>query len=354
VEAPKKTIEIPSSLISNVFGKLDEHVKKIESAFNVTIINRDDCVQIMSNTTAVKGTQKAESVLKKLMLFAKKGESINDQQVNYLIAALEDEHYEQIEKINDDTICMTVSGRPLKPKTIGQKQYIDLIRNNTITFSVGPAGTGKTYLAMAMAITAFRAGEVNRIILTRPAIEAGEKLGFLPGDLQQKVDPYLRPLYDALHDIMGPEAFNRNFERNLIEVAPLAYMRGRTLDNSFIVLDEAQNTTPQQMKMFLTRLGFNAKAVVTGDITQIDLPDIKQSGLSEAVSLLSGIPDIGICHLTSKDVVRHPLVQKIINAYDKQAARNAYKGVVAARDKKKRLRYVAAKGSKSKKQRVDI
>jgi len=343
LDAPKKNIEIPNTLISNVFGKLDEHVKKIEMAFNVTIVNRDDCVQIMSNTTAAKGAEKAESVLRKLILFAKKGEAVSDQQVNYLIAALEDEHFEQIEKINDDTICMTVSGRPLKPKTIGQKQYIDIIRNNTITFSVGPAGTGKTYLAMAMAITAFRAGQVNRIILTRPAIEAGEKLGFLPGDLQQKVDPYLRPLYDALHDIMGPETFHRNFERNLIEVAPLAYMRGRTLDNSFIVLDEAQNTTPQQMKMFLTRLGFNAKAVVTGDITQIDLPDIRQSGLTEAIRLLDGIPDIGICHLSSKDVVRHPLVQKIINAYDKQAARDAYKSVAQERKEKKRMRYAGAR-----------
>ncbi|MCL2360958.1 MAG: PhoH family protein [Defluviitaleaceae bacterium] len=336
MDAPKKNIEIPSALIGNIFGKLDEHIKKVEQAFNVTIVNRDDAVQIMSNTTVATGVDKAESVLKKLMLFAKKGEAITDQQVNYLIAALEDESFDKIEKINDDTICMTISGRPVKPKTMGQKKYIDQIRGNTIVFSIGPAGTGKTYLAMAMAITAFRAGEVNRIILTRPAIEAGEKLGFLPGDLQQKVDPYLRPLYDALHDIMGPEAFNRNVERNLIEVAPLAYMRGRTLDNSFIVLDEAQNTTPEQMKMFLTRLGFNAKAVITGDITQIDLPDGKQSGLKEAIRLLDNIPDIGISHLSSKDVVRHPLVQKIINAYDKQAARTAYKKTVT----EKRVKYV--------------
>ena len=341
MDAPKKNIEISDALISNIFGKLDEHVKKIEMAFNVTIVNRDEAVQIMSNTTAAGGVAKAESVLKKLMVFAKKGETINDQQVNYLIAALEDEHFEQIEKINDDTICMTISGRPLKPKTIGQKKYVDQIRNNTVVFSIGPAGTGKTYLAMAMAITAFRTGQVNRIILTRPAIEAGEKLGFLPGDLQQKVDPYLRPLYDALHDIMGPEAFQRNFERNLIEVAPLAYMRGRTLDNSFIVLDEAQNTTPQQMKMFLTRLGFNAKAVITGDITQIDLPDGKQSGLTEAIRLLDNIPDIGISHLSSKDVVRHPLVQKIINAYDKQTARTAYREGAA----KRQMRYVRKPGN---------
>ena len=336
MEAPRKNIVIPGPLISNIFGKLDEHVKLIGHTFNVTIINRDDNVQIMSNDTTNAGVEKAEAALNKLMLFAKKGDTITTQQVSYLIASLMDDKnggFDQIEKLGDDTICVTTAGKPVKPKTLGQKKYIDLIRNNTVVFSIGPAGTGKTYLAMAMAITAFRTGQVNRIILTRPAIEAGEKLGFLPGDLQQKVDPYLRPLYDALHEIMGPEAFNRNLERGLIEVAPLAYMRGRTLDNSFIVLDEAQNTTPQQMKMFLTRLGFNAKAVVTGDITQIDLPDEKQSGLTEAIRLLDGIPDIGISHLSSRDVVRHPLVQKIINAYDKQAARMAYKD-------KRRMRYI--------------
>ncbi|MCL2215951.1 MAG: PhoH family protein [Defluviitaleaceae bacterium] len=323
----KKPLEIPNGLMHNVFGKLDEHIKKIEQAFSVTIVNRDDGVQIMTNTPAAKPS-KAEKVLRHLTALAKKGESITDQQVNYSIAALEDEHLvpiEQLATLSDDTICNTISGRPVKPKTVGQKKYIDQIRKNTIVFSIGPAGTGKTYLAMAMAITAFRAGQVNRIILTRPAIEAGEKLGFLPGDLQQKVDPYLRPLYDALHDIMGAEAFQRNLERNLIEVAPLAYMRGRTLDNSFIVLDEAQNTTPEQMKMFLTRLGMGSKAAITGDITQIDLPDGKTSGLKEAIRILEGIDDIGISHLTHRDVVRHPLVQKIINAYDKQAARAAYK-----------------------------
>ena len=340
MDAPKRNLEIPNTLISNVFGKLDEHVKKIEQTFNVVIVNRDEDVQIMSNTTASTGVGKAEAVLKKLVVIAQKGETISDQQVNYLIASLADEYFGQIEKLGDDTVCMTISGKPLKPKTVGQKKYIDLIRHNTVTFAIGPAGTGKTYLAMAMAITAFRSGQVNRIILTRPAIEAGEKLGFLPGDLQQKVDPYLRPLYDALHDIMGPEAFSRNFERNLIEVAPLAYMRGRTLDNSFIVLDEAQNTTPQQMKMFLTRLGFNSKAVVTGDITQIDLPEDTNSGLTEAAQLLDGIPDIGISYLSSRDVVRHPLVQKIINAYDKQAARSAYKKSAADSRQNKRIRYV--------------
>ncbi|MCL1863831.1 MAG: PhoH family protein [Defluviitaleaceae bacterium] len=315
-------VEIPNALIHNVFGKLDEHVKKVEQAFAVTVITRDDGVHIMSNTPSAN-PKKAEKVLHHLVTLAKKGETITEQQVNYSIASLEEEG--KIESISDDTICNTIQGRPIKPKTVGQKKYIDQIRKNTIVFSVGPAGTGKTYLAMAMAITAFRAGQVNRIILTRPAIEAGEKLGFLPGDLQQKVDPYLRPLYDALHDIMGAETFQRNVERQLIEVAPLAYMRGRTLDNSFIVLDEAQNTTPEQMKMFLTRLGADSKAVITGDITQIDLPDGKNSGLIEATKILDNIEGIAISHLTSKDVVRHPLVQKIINAYDKQAARNDYK-----------------------------
>jgi len=303
---------------------LDEHIRKIESSFQVTVINRDEDVQIVPNGPTSK-PDKAMEVLRHLVQLAQKKEVISEQQVNYAIAALEDEHLKNVENLSDDIICNTINGRPIKPKTVGQKKYIDIIRKNTITFSIGPAGTGKTYLAMAMAITAFRSGQINRIILTRPAIEAGEKLGFLPGDLQQKVDPYLRPLYDALNDIMGAETFERNFERNLIEVAPLAYMRGRTLDNSFIVLDEAQNTTPEQMKMFLTRLGNNSKAVITGDITQVDLPIGQNSGLTEAVKILDDIPDIGISYLTAKDVVRHPLVQKIINAYDKQAARTAYK-----------------------------
>jgi len=325
-------LTIPNHLIHNVFGKLDEHIKKIELAFQVTTINRDNSVQFIPNDPTAR-TDHAVQVLQHLISLAQKKETITDQHVNYAIAALEDEHLEQAANLTDDTICNTISGRPVKPKTVGQKKYIDQIRKNTIVFSIGPAGTGKTYLAMAMAITAFRAGQVNRIILTRPAIEAGEKLGFLPGDLQQKVDPYLRPLYDALHDIMGAETFARNFERNLIEVAPLAYMRGRTLDNSFIVLDEAQNTTPEQMKMFLTRLGNNSKAVITGDITQIDLPEGKTSGLTDAIKILDNIPDIGISHLSSKDVVRHPLVQKIINAYDKTTARTAY------RDKAEKRRY---------------
>jgi len=323
-------LNIPSDLIHNVFGKLDEHIKKIESSYQVTIVTRDDIVQIMPNTPD-SNPDKAQDVLRHLVSLAQKGETITEQNVNYAIASLADSSSQNpsnlanVENLTGDTICNTINGRPIKPKTVGQKNYIDQIRNNTIVFSVGPAGTGKTYLAMAMAITAFRLGQVNKIILTRPAIEAGEKLGFLPGDLQQKVDPYLRPLYDALNDIMGTETFQRNFERGLVEVAPLAYMRGRTLENSFIVLDEAQNTTPEQMKMFLTRLGNNSKAVITGDITQIDLPRGQNSGLTDAIKILDSISDIGLSYLTSKDVVRHPLVQKIINAYDKQAARTAYK-----------------------------
>ena len=324
MEIPKRQLEIPDKYIKNVFGKLDGNIKKIENAYYVNIVDREGCVHIMGLSASAK-VDKALAVLQKLLVFAQKGENIGDQQVNYLIASLEDEHFVNIEAINDDTLCLTASGRPVKPKTVGQKKYLDEIRNNTIVFAIGPAGTGKTYLAMAMAITALRTGQSNRIILTRPAIEAGEKLGFLPGDLQQKVDPYLRPLYDALNEIMGSETFQRNFDRGVVEVAPLAYMRGRTLDNSFIVLDEAQNTTPEQMKMFLTRLGFNSKAVVTGDITQIDLPEGKRSGIKEAVRILEGIPDIAVCQLSSRDVVRHPLVQKIINAYGKYEARSSYK-----------------------------
>ncbi|MDR2650218.1 MAG: PhoH family protein [Clostridiales bacterium] len=318
---PVKQIEVPNGIIGNVFGKLDENIRKIENAFSVNIVNRGDNIVIMGKT----GADKAEAVIKKLMALAVKGEQIKEQNVNYLIASLEDEGFQEIEKLADDTICMTISGRMVKPKTIGQKNYVDKIRKNTVVFAVGPAGTGKTYLAMAMAITAFRNNNVNKIILTRPAIEAGEKLGFLPGDLQQKVDPYLRPLYDALNDIMGSEFFQKNLEKNLIEVAPLAYMRGRTLDNSFIVLDEAQNTTQEQMKMFLTRIGFNSKAVITGDITQIDLPDGKKSGLKEVIKILDGIEDIGISMLSAKDVIRHPLVQRIINAYEKHSARETYR-----------------------------
>ena len=318
----QKIIQISNSLIGNVFGKLDENIKKIEEAYGVVIVTRGEQIQV---TGGVDSIAKAEAVIQKLAVFAGKGESIGDQQVNYLISSQGESDFAQIEKITDDTVCITASGRPVRPKTLGQKKYLDQIRGNTVVFSVGPAGTGKTYLAMAMAITAFRTQQVSRIILTRPAIEAGESLGFLPGDLQQKVDPYLRPLYDALHDIMGAETFQKNVEKGAIEVAPLAYMRGRTLDNSFIVLDEAQNTTPEQMKMFLTRIGFGSKAVITGDVTQIDLPGGKRSGLNDAVGILEGIEGIGMSYLSAKDVVRHPLVQKIIHAYEKRDARNIYK-----------------------------
>lgn len=307
-------ISIRNEYIGDIFGEFDSNIKKIESEYKVQIVNRGDDIKISGEEDSVK---KAVIVLQALNNIAEKGENITVQSLMYIISSLEDGSIKETEKIHDDFICVTSMGRPVKPKTLGQKKYVDLIRNNTIVFGVGPAGTGKTYLAMAMAITAFKNNEVNRIILTRPAIEAGEKLGFLPGDLQQKVDPYLRPLYDALFEIMGAENFNKNMEKGLIEVAPLAYMRGRTLDNAFIVLDEAQNTTPEQMKMFLTRIGYGSKAVITGDTTQIDLGEGKKSGLNEATRILSGIEDIGCIVLTNKDVVRHPLVQKIILAYEK-------------------------------------
>lgn len=307
-------ISIRNEYIGDIFGEFDSNIKKIESEYKVQIVNRGDDIKISGEEDSVK---KAVIVLRALNNIAEKGENITVQSLLYIISSLEDGSIKETEKIHDDFICVTSMGRPVKPKTLGQKKYVDLIRNNTIVFGVGPAGTGKTYLAMAMAITAFKNNEVNRIILTRPAIEAGEKLGFLPGDLQQKVDPYLRPLYDALFEIMGAENFNKNMEKGLIEVAPLAYMRGRTLDNAFIVLDEAQNTTPEQMKMFLTRIGYGSKAVITGDTTQIDLGEGKKSGLNEATRILSGIEDIGSIVLTNKDVVRHPLVQKIILAYEK-------------------------------------
>ncbi len=310
----QQRIQIQNELISNIFGSFDENIKKIENAYSVNIINRGDDILISGEGNSVN---KASQVLNALVSLAESGESIQEQNINYLIAEAEDDNLSEAKGVQDDFICMTMNGRALRPKTLGQKKYIDAIRKDTVVFGIGPAGTGKTYLAMAMAITAFKHNEVDRIILTRPAIEAGENLGFLPGDLQQKVDPYLRPLYDALYEIMGAENYLRNMEKGLIEVAPLAYMRGRTLDNSFIVLDEAQNTTPEQMKMFLTRLGYGSKAVITGDITQIDLPKGKKSGLTEASAILGNIDGISICKLTNKDVVRHPLVQKIINAYEK-------------------------------------
>ena len=307
-------IQIPSELLSSIFGTYDSNIRKIEDEYKVSIVNRGDDVVISGEEG---GVLKAKTVVNALINLAKSGQIIEEQNVNYIVSETNDNNATQLNDINDDFICLTMNGRALRPKTLGQKKYVDSIRKNTIVFGVGPAGTGKTYLAMAMAITAFKNNEVNRIILTRPAIEAGENLGFLPGDLQQKVDPYLRPLYDALYEIMGAENFARNMEKGAIEVAPLAYMRGRTLDNSFIVLDEAQNTTPEQMKMFLTRIGYGSKAVVTGDTTQIDLPRGKNSGLIESTKILKNIEDIAICNVTNKDVVRHPLVQKIIAAYEK-------------------------------------
>ena len=309
----ERTVEADNNAISGIFGEFDSNIAKIEKEMSVKIVNRNEGIKIVGEEAEVA---KAERIVKTMVSLIEKGESISDQNLNYMINSTNKE-LDEVGNIYDDCICLTINGRPVKPKTLGQKKYIDMIRNNTIVFGIGPAGTGKTYLAMAMAITAFKNNEVNRIIMTRPAIEAGEKLGFLPGDLQQKVDPYLRPLYDALFEIMGADAFARNMEKGLLEVAPLAYMRGRTLDNAFIVLDEAQNTTPEQMKMFLTRIGDGSKAVITGDITQIDLAEGKRSGLMEAVKILKDVDDIGIITLSNKDVVRHPLVQKIITAYEK-------------------------------------
>lgn len=314
VNTTEKIIQIDSANILNIFGEFDKNLKKIQKSFNTVVVNRDGSCKVIGGEKNVVATC---DVLKALENVLEKGEDITEQTLNYLISSCSDYMLEDAKKLYDDVICLTAMGRPLKPKTVGQKKYVDLIRKNTVVFGIGPAGTGKTYLAMAMAITAFKNNEVNRIVLTRPAIEAGEKLGFLPGDLQQKVDPYLRPLYDALYEIMGAENFQKNMEKGLIEVAPLAYMRGRTLDNAFIVLDEAQNTTPEQMKMFLTRIGFGSKAVVTGDLTQVDLAEGKKSGLLEADKILKNIDGIGSMTLTNKDVVRHPLVQSIIMAYEK-------------------------------------
>ena len=309
-----------ANLLPTVFGKLDENIIKIEKSFGVNIVNRDGKLAVVG-----ENADAAKEVLAKLVNIAERGEEIDETTVNYIIDSFRDGTIGQIDKASSDTVTLTTAGKAIKPKTIGQKKYIDAIKKETIVFGVGPAGTGKTYLAMAMAVNAFKKNDVARIILTRPAIEAGEKLGFLPGDLQQKVDPYLRPLYDALFEIMGMEAFYRNLEKGAIEVAPLAYMRGRTLDNSFIVLDEAQNTTPEQMKMFLTRIGFGSKVVVTGDITQVDLPGSTKSGLKDVLEILQDVEGIGICMLTNKDVVRHPLVQSIIKAYEKREAKDQYK-----------------------------
>ena len=311
-------LDMPSEHMQKIFGMQDAYVKKLERDFGVTIVNRNGGVTVTGSEDMVR---KAAGVLKQLTIISERGNEIEEQSVDYAITMGMEEQENVITEIDSDCICHSVNGKPIKPKTLGQKAYVDAIRKNMIVFGLGPAGTGKTYLAMAMAITAFKNDEVGRIILTRPAIEAGEKLGFLPGDLQSKVDPYLRPLYDALYQIMGAESFAKNMEKGLIEVAPLAYMRGRTLDNAYIILDEAQNTTPAQMKMFLTRIGFGSKVVVTGDASQKDLPSGTKSGLDVAAKVLAKIDDIAFCNLTSKDVVRHPLVQRIVKAYDDYEAK---------------------------------
>lgn len=309
--------------IHSIFGNLDENINIIQKEYNVTVYSRNGEIIVGG---AEANVDAAAAVIDSLEKMYNNGEVINDQSVRYVISAINDGMQQQLESLSSDCVCVTFTGKPVKPKTIGQKKYVDSIRHNTIVFGIGPAGTGKTYLAVAQAVRAFKSHEIQRIILTRPAVEAGEKLGFLPGDLQNKVDPYLRPLYDALFDMMGAEAFQRNQERGYIEVAPLAYMRGRTLDDSFIILDEAQNTTPEQMKMFLTRLGFNSKMVITGDITQIDLADNKRSGLVEASKVLKNIEGIEQIKFSEKDVVRHKLVQDIVKAYEKYAAEQSRKG----------------------------
>ena len=312
-------VERVEDLIS-VFGSLDENIRRIEQEFDVQILNRGADLKISGEEEA---TDQAVRTVEGLMALASKGEIIDEQKVRYLITLVQSGNDDQVAQMARDVVCITAKGKPIKAKTIGQQKYMKAIQKNTITIGVGPAGTGKTYLAVAAAVAAFRERTVNRIILTRPAVEAGERLGFLPGDLQNKVDPYLRPLYDALYDMLGPETYQKYLERGSIEVAPLAYMRGRTLDDSFIILDEAQNTTREQMKMFLTRLGFGSKIVITGDVTQIDLPEDKVSGLKDAIRVLDGVADIAICTLTSADVVRDALVQKIINAYEKADQRRS-------------------------------
>ena len=305
-----------------VFGSFDENIKRIEEALDVHIINRGADLKVSGDEENV---DKAVRTLEGLLALSAKGETIDEQRVRYLITLVREGNDDQVAQMAQDVVCITAKGKPIKAKTVGQQKYMKAIQHNTITIGVGPAGTGKTYLAVAAAVAAFRERTVNRIILTRPAVEAGERLGFLPGDLQNKVDPYLRPLYDALYDMLGAETFQKYQERGSIEVAPLAYMRGRTLDDSFIILDEAQNTTREQMKMFLTRLGFGSKIVITGDVTQIDLPDDKVSGLKDAVRVLDGIKDIAICRLTAADVVRHALVQEIIHAYEKAGSKSDVK-----------------------------
>ncbi len=315
-------LNIPPEHLANVFGLFDVYMKKIEKAFHVTVVVRNETVRLLGSSGAIKN---AANVFEQLLELSERGNTITEQAVNYAISLAIENMPVSVADIDQEYICHTVQGKPVSPKTLGQKNYVSAIRNKMIVFGYGPAGTGKTYLAIAMAVTAFKNESVSRIILTRPAIEAGEKLGFLPGDLQSKIDPYLRPLYDALYQIMGAESFVRNTEKGLIEVAPLAYMRGRTLDNAFIILDEAQNTTPAQMKMFLTRIGFGSKVVITGDATQKDLPPGTKSGLDVALKVLRKVEDIGMCELTSSDVVRHPLVQKIVQAYEEYELRQEKK-----------------------------
>lgn len=320
MEEISEVVSVPSGDQQNVFGQFDCHIKKLERQFKVSIVDRNGEIRISGKALSVK---KAKAVIQELTELSIRGNIIQEQNVDYAITMSMEENEDVLLEIDQDCICHTISGKPIKPKTLGQKQYVDAIRKNMIVFGLGPAGTGKTYLAMAMAITAFKNQEVERIILTRPAIEAGEKLGFLPGDLQSKVDPYLRPLYDALYQIMGAETFMKNMEKGLIEVAPLAYMRGRTLDNAYIILDEAQNTTPAQMKMFLTRIGFGSKVIVTGDASQKDLAPGTTSGLDVAIRVLHGIDEIELCRMSSRDVVRHPLVQKIVKAYENYEAKES-------------------------------
>ena len=315
-------IDIPAEHEKKIYGNFDENINKIERTLHVTIISRDSQIKIIGGEVAAK---RAKKVFEQLFKLSLRGNEITEQNVDYALSLSFEDNEQAIVELDDDMICRTAAGKPVKPKTLGQKHYVDEIRKKMIVFGIGPAGTGKTYLAMAMAITALKNDEVNRIILTRPAIEAGENLGFLPGDLQSKVDPYLRPLYDALYQIMGAESFMHNSEKGIIEVAPLAYMRGRTLDNAFIILDEAQNTTPAQMKMFLTRIGFGSKVIVTGDLTQKDLPRDAVSGLDVALKVLSKVEDISFVNLTNKDVVRHPLVQKIVKAYEEYDEKMAKK-----------------------------
>lgn len=316
----ENVVDIPAQYSAAVFGQFDFNIKKIEKTLHVTMIARDSELKIIGGEVSVL---RARKVIDALLTAAKNGNEVNEQLVNYTLSLAFENKTETLAELDEDVICRTISGKPVKPKTHGQKKYVDMIRQKMIVFGLGPAGTGKTYLAMAMAIQAFKNNEVGRIILTRPAIEAGENLGFLPGDLQSKVDPYLRPLYDALYQIMGAEAFLHNTEKGLIEVAPLAYMRGRTLDNAFIILDESQNTTPAQMKMFLTRIGFGSKVIVTGDQTQKDLPANTVSGLDTAIKVLGKVEDIAFVRLTNEDVVRHPLVQKIVKAYEEYETRQS-------------------------------